>query len=68
VGRAFGAQFVVGHRAKTICGPVAAGMSGTPSTPEEYAPPVFVDGRQPSAYPAMAGRRIPTGIRTEVAV
>lgn len=63
---AFGARSVVGRPAKTTCGHVAAGTSGTPSIPEEYAPPVFISGPQPNVCPAPAGRRIPIGIRIEV--
>ena len=62
---AFDVPFAVGHRARTTCGLVAARMSGIPSIPEEYAPPVSISGHQHNAYHVAAGRRIPTGTRIE---
>jgi hypothetical protein len=41
-------------------------MSGTPSTPEESALPVFINGLKLNAFPAAAGRRIRTGMSTDI--
>jgi hypothetical protein len=61
----FDVPFAVGHRARTTCGLVPAGMSGIRSIPVECAPPVSTSGHQLNACHAAVGRRIPTGTRIE---
>jgi len=63
---AFDVPFAGGHRARTTCGLVAAGMSGIRSILEEWALPVFTSGSQHNACHVAAGRRVAIDICTEV--
>jgi|SRR5438445_531761 len=64
--RAFDARSAVGRLAKTINGLVLAGTRGTRSTREECAPLACTSGLRPSVFPALVGRRIRTGMRSDV--
>jgi len=60
------ARAAAGRRAKTITGPVPADMNGTRSTPEASARPVCSGGKKHNASRAIAGHRIPIGMRNSV--
>ena len=63
--RASAVHCAAGLLRNTTSGLALVGIRGTPSIPEEYARPAFISGPQPSAYPVVAGHRIPIGIRIE---
>ena len=65
LGHAFGARFVVGHRAKKTFGLAAVGTDGTPLIPGESVRPVFTNGLRHNVFPAGAGRHIPIGMPSE---
>jgi hypothetical protein len=53
------------HPARKTNGSAPVDMSGTPSIWARVAPPACTSGLKLSAYRAVEGRRIRTGIRTE---
>lgn len=63
--RASGVRCVAGCPVKKITGLAAADTSGTRSTQEECAPPVFASGPRPSVYLAPVGRHIQRGMRSD---
>jgi hypothetical protein len=64
-GRASAALFAAGRPGKKVPGRVHASTAGTPSTPAEFAPHACISGLRRSAFPAIAGRRIPPGMSIE---
>jgi hypothetical protein len=63
---AFGARSVVGRPARRTAGLARAAMSGTPLTREASAQPVSTRGVRRSASLAAAGRRIRSGMRSDL--
>jgi hypothetical protein len=62
------ARCAVGRRERKIAGPANVGISGTRSTRAGCAPRAFTSGLQPSASLARAGRRIQTGMRSDLLI
>ena len=60
------ARSAVGRPAKKTDGLVAAGTIGALSIQEGCAPPASISGRKPSALLAADGRRIRTGMRSNL--
>ncbi len=63
--RASGARSAAGRPANRTNGFARAAMSGTPSTPEESALPVFISGLRPSASRAADGRLTQSGMHID---
>jgi hypothetical protein len=62
--RVFDAHSAAGRPARKTNGLVAAAMSGTRSTREAYARLVSINGLKLNVFRALAGRRIPIGMRS----